>query len=153
MAWARAGAGYLVEAVADGPTCQKAVIVHVVRRPDGAPEWSDVVLAEWRFVEESPRDSAAMEKVLAQMLVDGLRGVVGSEQLPEWKQGEEGTLRRGARCGTPRPVWNAPHGMRCARRDGRSSPTCREQRVSASSFSAPTDRSPRPAISCRDFWP
>lgn len=118
VAWARAGAGYLVEAVADGPTCRNAVIVHVVRRPDGVPVWSDVVLAEWRFAEDAPRDSAAMEKALAQMLVDGLRGVAGSEQLPEWKQGEEGTLRRGdivwyAETGMERAAWNA---LRVAKR-------------------------------------
>jgi hypothetical protein len=118
QAWARAGAGYLVEAVADGPTCRNAVIVHVVRRPDGVPVWSDVVLADWRFPDEAPRDSTAMEKALAQMLVEGLRSVAGSEQLPEWKQGEEGTLRRGdtvwyAEAGVERAAWNA---LRVAKR-------------------------------------
>ena len=118
MAWARAGAGYLVEAVADGPTCQKAVIVHVVRRPDGTPVWSDVVLAEWRFPDDAPRDGATMEKALAQMLVEGLRSIAGSEQLPEWKQGEEGALRRGdivwyAETGVERAAWNA---LRVAKR-------------------------------------
>ena len=116
--WARAGTGYLVEAVADGPTCQKAVIVQVVRRPDGTPLWSDVVLAEWRFADEAPADSAAMEKALAQMLVEGLRGAVLSDQLPEWKQSEEGTLRRGstvwyAETGVERAAWNA---LRAAKR-------------------------------------
>lgn len=110
--WARAGKGYIVEAVADGPTCQQAVIVQVVRRPDGTPLWSDVVLAEWRFADEAPANSAAMEKALGQMLVDGLRGVVLSDQLPEWSQAEEGTLRRGgtvwyAEAGVERAAWNA----------------------------------------------
>lgn len=118
LAWVRAGAGYLVEAVADGPTCRNAVIVHVVRRPDGAPVWSDVVLAEWRFADEAPRDSAAMEKALGQMLVDGLRSVPGSDQLPEWRQGEDGTMRRGdvvwyAETGMERAAWNA---LRMAKR-------------------------------------
>ena len=116
--WARAGKGYLVEAVADGPTCQKAVIVQVVRRPDGTALWSDVVLAEWRFADEAPADSAAMEKALAQMLVDGMRGVVSSDQLPEWQQSEEGTLRRGstvwyAETGVERAAWNT---LRAAKR-------------------------------------
>lgn len=116
--WARAGTGYLVEAVADGPSCQKAVIVQVVRRPDGTALWSDVVLAEWRFADEAPADSAAMEKALAEMLIEGLRGVVSSDQFPEWQQSEEGTLRRGgtvwyAETGIERAAWNR---LRAAKR-------------------------------------
>lgn len=116
--WARAGTGYLVEAVADGPSCQKAVIVQVVRRPDGTALWSDVVLAEWRFADEAPADSAAMEKALTEVLIEGLRGVVSSDQLPEWQQSEEGTLRRGgtvwyAETGVERVAWNR---LRAAKR-------------------------------------
>lgn len=86
--WTQAGKGYSVDAIADGPDCAKAVVVLVVRGPDGKALHTFLGTSDTIISFGDTKTKAAMKATLARWLVEA-NTMPTSDQLPDWKDKQE----------------------------------------------------------------
>jgi hypothetical protein len=83
-AWSVAGPGYTAQAVSDGPSCELAVLLLVVRDPSGRPLWTDSARADQLMTFQGVSDKAAMATTLADWIDQEDSMMKRGEALPAW---------------------------------------------------------------------
>jgi hypothetical protein len=83
-AWAVAGAGYTAQAISDGPTCEQAVLLLVVRDPSGKAVWTDSARADQLMTFQGVTDKTVMTTTLADWINQEDSMMKKGEALPAW---------------------------------------------------------------------
>jgi hypothetical protein len=87
--WTVAGAGYTAQAVSDGPSCEMAVLLLVVRDPSGKPIWTDSARADQLMIFQGVTDKSAMATTLAEWIDQEDSLMKRGESLPAWDADQE----------------------------------------------------------------
>lgn len=88
--WPAGGQGYTVSAFTDGPDCERAVAVIVVRDAAGAPLWIDSFNAQHVAVLAGIADAGALEAGLAEWIT--YDGMPSTAALPAWAEGADSPM-------------------------------------------------------------
>jgi hypothetical protein len=94
--WTQAGAGWRVQAMTNGPSCGRAIVVLVIRDEQDVPLWTDTMTTmnlELLGLADTPRD---MKNALSTWIGQGGSDLKTASSLPEWPEGEPSPVNTGA---------------------------------------------------------
>ncbi len=95
-AWDAAGKGWMIEAMADGPTCDQAVATMVIRNATGEPVFNTSQVANQTMLLAGKTNAKELGDGLKEWIDPKGSNITTSDALPEWKKGAEAPGEAGA---------------------------------------------------------
>lgn len=87
--WTAAGKGWVIEASADGPTCDNAVATLIIRNPAGEPVYWTSQVASQTMVLAGKTGPKELGAGLKEWTDPNSSTIQTADALPEWKKGTE----------------------------------------------------------------